>query len=297
MALSPEHKTRFFKDGFIAVENLIGPGELAALQGHYADLVNGRIAAFPERYITRQTGPGNQEPEAPAPHGPHHARRGTQVFPKGEEDFAVQRRVASPDPLDTVPRISNLSRAHPAFDAMVRHPKIVAIVAELMGPDIKLYYDQIFGKPPYDRANRYHQDSVFWGFFASNFQITCQLMLDDSTLENGCIRFIPGSLDYGLVDWDHLPYMLSPDVLAGEVAVPLKAGGATFHHSLALHCSGPNTTGQRRRGWSLHYASAQTRYIGTPEETEHIKKLGCLTGPEPTNGWPLIRGREYPHCL
>ena len=80
--------------------------------------------------------------------------------------------------------------------------------------------------------------------------------------------------------------------------MPLAAGDATFHHSLALHCSGPNTTPRRRRGWSIHYVSADTRYIGTPEETEHIKQLGCLVGPEPVNGWPLIRGRRVPRlCL
>ena len=47
----------------------------------------------------------------------------------------------------------------------------------------------------------------------------------------------------------------------------------------------------------MHYVSAETRYIGTPEETEHLKTIGCLVGPEPTNGWPLIRGREFPHCV
>ncbi|NKB65752.1 MAG: hypothetical protein GKR89_01705 [Candidatus Latescibacteria bacterium] len=290
MVLSPEQRSRFFSDGFIAVENLISPDELATLQGHYTDLATNRIAPAPQR-------DPSPEPEAAVGHGPHHQRRGTQIFPSGEENFAAQRREADANPLDTVSRINNLSHTHPAFEQMARHPKIVAIVAELMGPDIKLYYDQIFGKPPYDRANRYHQDSVFWGFFASNFQITCQLMLDDSTLENGCIRFIPGSLEYGLIDWDHLPYMLSSEILQQEVAAPLKAGGATFHHSLTLHCSGPNTTAHRRRGWSLHYASAKTRYIGTPEETARIKELGCLIGPEPVNGWPLISGREYPHCI
>ena len=67
--------------------------------------------------------------------------------------------------------------------------------------------------------------------------------------------------------------------------------------SLTLHCSGPNTTATRRRGWSIHYVSAQTRYIGTPEETEKVKKLDCLEGPEPINGWPLIRGRQFPGCV
>ena len=91
--------------------------------------------------------------------------------------------------------------------------------------------------------------------------------------------------------------MLTEEILAREAAVPLQAGDATFHHSLTLHCSGPNTTPERRRGWSIHYVAAETPYIGTPTETEHVKQLDCLDGPEPVNGWPLIRGRQFPGCV
>ena len=306
MALSEEQKSRFFHDGYIVVESLITPAELETLREHYEDLVLGRAPNFPQRHISVRDVEGRagygqarqvQTLEKPLSQGNRHNRRGTQVYPKGEEDFEAQRAMPVENPLDAVNKVNAPSRYDPVFDSFVRRPKVVDIVADLMGPNIKLYYDQVFAKPPYDRANRYHQDSVFWSFFASNFQITCQILLDDATLENGCIRFIPGSHNFGLVDWDHLPYMLTEDVLAQEVAVPLKAGDATFHHSLALHASGPNTTPHRRRGWSIHYVSADTRYIGTPEETAHIKTIDCLVGPEPTNGWPLIRGREFPGCV
>ncbi len=306
MALSAAQKTRFFEDGYIVVKNLISQDELQNLRRHYEDIVLGRVPDFPQRHISIRDVGGRAdfgraqkegEPEAPTPQGPWHDRRGTQVYPSGEEAFAEERRAPVVDPLDAVLKVNVPSRCHPTFDGIVRHPKIVDKIADLMGPDIKLYFDQVFAKPPYARANRYHQDSVFWSFFASNFQITCQIMLDDATPENGCVRFIPGSLDFGLVGWDHLPYVLTEDVLAREAEVPLAAGDATFHHSLTLHCSGPNTTSHRRRGWSIHYVAADTRYIGTPAETEHIKEIGCLVGPEPVNGWPLIRGREFLGCV
>ena len=305
MALGKNQKSRFFKDGYIVVENLIDQDELTALRGHYKDIVLGHVPDFPKHYLSMLPVEGEkpldpstlQNPNHIQRQGPNHNRRDTQIYPIGEEAYNAQRQAPIKDPLDAVLKINAPSRHHASFDAIVRHPKIVDIIAELMGPDIKLYYDQVFAKPPWSRANRYHQDSVFWSFFASNFQITCQIMLDDATLENGCVRFIPGSPAFGLVHWDHLPTLLTEDLLAQEVAVPLKAGDATFHHSLALHCSGPNTTPHRRRGWSIHYASAATRYIGTAEETERIKSIGCLEGPEPTNGWPLIRGREHPHCI
>ena len=297
MGLNDAQKKLFFKDGYIVVKNLISPDELDTLREHYANLVLGGTPNFPERHISRLNPEHIQTLEPPTRHGSQHNRRGTQVFPMGEENYETQRSAPITDPLDAVNKMNVPSRYDTVFRKFVRSPKIVDIVADLMGANIKLYYDQVFAKPPYARANRYHQDSVFWGFFASNFQITCQLLLDDATLENGCVRFIPGSHNFGLVNWDHLPYMLTEDVLAQEVAVPLTAGDATFHHSLALHCSGPNTTPYRRRGWSMHYVSADTRYIGTPEETERIKQLDCLVGQEPVNGWPLIRGKEFPGCV
>ena len=297
MGLSEAQRSLFFRDGYIVVKNLISPDELETLRDHYADLVLGGIPDFPDRHISRHNPQQTQNPEPSIPHGSGHDRRGTQVFPTGEENYAAQRKVQIKDPLDAINKVNVPSRYDPVFDAYVRSPKIVDIVADLMGSNIKLYYDQVFAKPPYARANRYHQDSVFWSFFASNFQVTCQLLLDDATVENGCVRFIPGSHNFGLVNWDHLPYMLTEDVLAQEEPVPLTAGDATFHHSMALHCSGPNTTPHRRRGWSIHYVSAETRYIGTPEETEHLKQSGGLVGAEPVNGWPLIRGKEFPGCV
>ena len=296
MALTQEQKTRFFEDGYIAVKELLTAQELETLHNHYADLALGRVPDFPEGNISHHTPEAAQGAEPSTPHGSRHDRRDTQVYPRGEVSGA-ERRTPVEDPLDTIRHLNLPSYYDSAFEAVVRSPRIVDIIESLMGPDIKLYYDQVFAKPPYATANRYHQDSVFWAFFASNFQVTCQILLDDATAENGCVRFIPGSHNFGLVNWDHLPYMLTEDVLAQEVAVPLKAGDATFHHSLALHCSGPNTTPYRRRGWSIHYVSSDTRYIGTPEETERLKERGCLVGPEPVNGWPLIRGREFPGCV
>ena len=306
MALTDDQKTAFFKDGYIVVRNLLNQDEVETLRERYAALATGNVPDYPHRHVSvrdvegrashgRPQGP--REVEEAVSQGPGHDRRGTQIYPKGEEGFVEARQAAVDDPVDAVTKLDVPSRYDAAFDAVVHDPKVVDIIEDLMGPNIKVYYDQVFAKPPYAPANRYHQDSVFWRFFASNFQITCQILLDDATPENGCLRFIPGSLNFGLIDWDHLPHILTADLLEQEVEIPLSAGDATFHHSLTLHCSGPNTTPTRRRGWSIHYVSATTRYIGSPEETERVKNLDVLTGPEPTNGWPLIRGREFPHCV
>ena len=306
LTLTEDQKTAFFTDGYIVVKNLLSQDEIETLRERYAALVTGVVPAYPQRHISVRNIAGRadygrvqvkSDNEEAVSQGPRHDRRGTQVYPSGEGKYSVERASAVEDPVDAVTKANVPSRYDAAFEAMVRDPRVVDIIEDLMGPNIKLYYDQVFAKPPYAPANRYHQDSTFWKFFASNFQTTCQILLDDATLENGCVRVMPGSQNFGLIDWDHLPYVLSEDLLEKEVALPLEAGDVTFHHSLTLHCSGPNTTPTRRRGWSLHYVSAETRYIGSPEETEKIKDLDCLEGPEPMGGWPLIRGRAFSHCV
>jgi ectoine hydroxylase-related dioxygenase (phytanoyl-CoA dioxygenase family) len=100
-----------------------------------------------------------------------------------------------------------------------------------------------------------------------------------------------------LVDWEYLPNLLTEEVLARETPVPLRAGDAVFHHSLTLHCSGPNLTPARRWGWAMHYVAAETRYIGKPEEDAHLWEIGALERPDPRNGFPLMQGREFPGCV
>tara|TARA_B100001123_G_scaffold200557_1_gene227706 strand:+ start:2980 stop:3900 length:921 start_codon:yes stop_codon:yes gene_type:complete len=306
MALTEDQKADFFREGYIVVRDLLTENELATLRERYTALVTGQVATYPSKHVSVREvegraahGKAHRPPdrEASIRQGPHHDRRGTQVYPRGEDDFVDQRQTPVENPIDAVTKVNLPSRYDNAFEEIVRSPKVVDVIEDLMGPNIKLYYDQVFAKPPFDKANRYHQDSVFWKFFASNFQITCQVLLDDATTDNGCVRVIPGSHRFGLIDWDHLPHILTEDLLEQEVALPLNAGDATFHHSLTLHCSGPNRKPTRRRGWSIHYVSADTRYIGSPEETDKVKELDILVGPEPVNGWPLIRGREFPHCI
>ena len=77
----------------------------------------------------------HRRPEPSIPHGDRHDRRGTQVFPKGEENYAAQRKVPIEDPLDAINKVNVPSRYDPVFDACVRSPKIVDIVADLMGAE------------------------------------------------------------------------------------------------------------------------------------------------------------------
>jgi phytanoyl-CoA hydroxylase len=142
-------------------------------------------------------------------------------------------------------------------------------------------------KPPFHgSAKPYHQDSPYWPIDPPAL-VTCWMALDDATTTNGCMRFLPGSHRLGMLPHYHLeethlvPEGYEAFDTSQEVAVELKAGSCTFHHSLALHETSPNRSPYPRRAMTWAYMSAQSRY----------------TGPAPQPEFPLIRGRAYPDCV
>ena len=113
----------------------------------------------------------------------------------------------------------------------------------------------------------WHQDSSYWPLTPSK-AVTAWLAIDDATVENACMRFIPGSHRFG-----HLTYTLSendeanvlnqtvPDVerLGEPVNVELKAGEISIHSDLLLHGSEANQSNRRRCGLTLRYCPADVR--------------------------------------
>jgi ectoine hydroxylase-related dioxygenase (phytanoyl-CoA dioxygenase family) len=179
-------------------------------------------------------------------------------------------------------------------DVMATHARSAQIterIAALLGPDLKLYQDQLFMKPPRVGSRQpYHQDQPA-GFHIDppHLMVTCWTALDDATLENGCLRVIPGTHRNGVLSagsvGEYEQQALS-NSLAQEVPLPLKAGECSFHHGHLLHSSYPNLSQQRRRGYATHYVSARCRYTG------------AATGVDfPPEGFLLMRGRAFPGCL
>jgi ectoine hydroxylase-related dioxygenase (phytanoyl-CoA dioxygenase family) len=114
--------------------------------------------------------------------------------------------------------------------------------------------------------------------------VTCWLALDDATRENGCLRVLPGTHQHGALPAEVIQEYERRAVeeeLPEEAPLVLKAGECSLHHGHLLHCSTPNLSGKRRRGYATHYVSARCRY----------------TGPEPKPEFPLVRGQAFPHCL
>jgi phytanoyl-CoA hydroxylase len=184
------------------------------------------------------------------------------------EKAATAGESAGDERYNTVRNVAFVHRYDDLVLSLCKSPKILDVVEDLLGPDIKLYTDQFFMKPPFHGTpQEWHQDSETWKFFAPHDHVTCWIAIDEATVENGCLHYIPGSHKWGYVDGGHVPNLVS-QLKHREVVVPRRRGYAAFHHSLTLHYTGPNRTPDRRRGVAIHYIRAQTRYIGNPGDRQ-----------------------------
>jgi ectoine hydroxylase-related dioxygenase (phytanoyl-CoA dioxygenase family) len=141
------------------------------------------------------------------------------------------------------------------------NPRFLVAASQLLGNvPVRFWHDQIFWKPPKQGGVvAWHQDYSYWTRTKPVAHLTCWCALDDSTKENGCLQYIPGSQQWGL---------LPKPVIAGELQgikdfltdeqkkqfeypeyAEVKAGEAIFHHSLTLHGSGANTSAKPRRAF------------------------------------------------
>ncbi len=254
MALTTEQKQRFKEDGYLVIRNMLTPEEAAALKWRADQIASGEMKHVPEQWI--------------------------QVEP------AIQRGEAEPESrVESIRKLWNLVPYDGVMRAHATNPKIVDVIVDLIGPDVKLYGDQLFMKPPrHGSRKEYHQDSQSWKQIVPYELVSCWAALDDATLENGCLWVIPGSHKWGLVGKAREREIEQKALSAqweNEVPVELKAGDCSFHHSLLLHSSHANHSSKRRRGYATHYMSAKLKYIGDGTKPDYMS----------------IRGQEFQGCV
>lgn len=95
------------------------------------------------------------------------------------------------------------------------------------------------------------------------------IALDDATLENGCLYFIPGShlktelVNYGIgKNMDGIFTHYSQFTKVQSVAAPIKVGSCTFHNGLCIHGAGPNMTSGFRRAMTRAFMPNGSTFNG-----------------------------------
>jgi ectoine hydroxylase-related dioxygenase (phytanoyl-CoA dioxygenase family) len=157
-----------------------------------------------------------------------------------------------------------------AFHDLLWHPAITTKGAQLLEVErLRFWHDQVFDKPPrHPGVVTWHQDYSYWTRATPAGHVTCWIGLDDTTEENGCVQYVPGSHRWGLLprislteDMDAVREFLAPEQAEAFRPVPmtLKAGECTFHHSHTVHGSYGNRSGRPRRGVVLNFMRPDTR--------------------------------------
>ena len=164
--------------------------------------------------------------------------------------------------------ISTAHLGHGRVYDILTDPRVVSRIKDLLGEKVVAWGSHFFCKMPGDgKRVSWHQDSSYWPLTPS-MAVTAWLAIDDASVENACMRYIPGSHHLG-----HLTYTLSENdegnVLNQTVAgveslrepinVELKAGEISIHSDLLLHGSEANQSKKRRCGLTLRYCPTVVR--------------------------------------
>jgi ectoine hydroxylase-related dioxygenase (phytanoyl-CoA dioxygenase family) len=148
-------------------------------------------------------------------------------------------------------------RITPGFHDMLWNPAFTVPASQLLGGEVRFWHDQIFYKPAHHGGVViWHQDYSYWTRTQPMAHLSCWIGLDDSTRDNGCVHYVPGSHRWNLLpredfanDMDAIQAALTPQQREefNPVAIELKKGECSFHHPLMVHGSFENRTERPRR--------------------------------------------------
>jgi ectoine hydroxylase-related dioxygenase (phytanoyl-CoA dioxygenase family) len=132
---------------------------------------------------------------------------------------------------------------------------LAEIAADLIGPDVRLYWDQaVYKKPEKPRPFPWHQDNGYTYVVPQQY-LTCWIALTDATEENGCPLVVPGLHKLGTLQhwWTDYGFQCVEDP-SDYVPAEAKAGSIVVFSSLTPHQTGPNTTEDVRKAYIVQYA-------------------------------------------
>jgi phytanoyl-CoA hydroxylase len=244
-SLTPDQISRYQSDGFIVIEGLLDSEELAEWR-----------RCTEEAVLQRVQTPGLHNQASP-------------------DDFYAQ----------VFRQALKLADVHDGMRAIMHDPRLGRMAAELAGVDgIRIWHDQALIKPPFGNATAWHLDNPYWSF-SSKDSLSIWVALDDATLGNGCLWYLPGThregrfevVDIGANQRDM--FKLYPSWLDIEpVACPCPAGSAVFHNGLTAHGAGANMTHRPRAAMTCAYMPDGSTFNGKrnvlPEAYFHSLKVG-----------------------
>ena len=167
------------------------------------------------------------------------------------------------------------SQAHahsPWFNDLIRHPRILDAIEDVIGPDILVWTSTFFIKEPHSQTYAaWHQDGGYFGLEPKE-SVCAWVALTDASQEAGCMEQL--SFHGQRRMYRHAPLglpnsinragqtIVEPFDEANPTAMALPAGSFSLHHELAIHRSAPNNASHRRVGIGLNYVAPHVRVDG-----------------------------------
>jgi non-haem Fe2+, alpha-ketoglutarate-dependent halogenase len=147
---------------------------------------------------------------------------------------------------------------------LIRHPKILDAIEDVIGPDILAWESVFFIKEPHtDDYISWHQDITYWGLETEGDVVTAWVALSPSTIESGCMRVVPGthlrevvphSDTFGAHNMLSRGQEIAVEVdEAHAVDLVLEPGQLSLHHVKIFHGSHQNRAADRRIGFAIRY--------------------------------------------
>jgi ectoine hydroxylase-related dioxygenase (phytanoyl-CoA dioxygenase family) len=215
-ALTPEQVDAFNRDGFFVFRNAFSPAEIAEVTAAIDPLEAAHVAQV----------------AAAKPGG----RRGLTAT--GTISFTI-----------------HIAAQSPTLTAFSQHRVIRDICHDLVGPAVRLYWDQsVYKKTEAPAEFPWHQDNGYT-FVDPQQYLTLWIPLVDVDEENGCPWIAPGLHKLGTLEhWQSPIGRVCLEAVDGAVAAPAKAGDIVVFSSLAPHRTGPNLkAGTVRKAYILQY--------------------------------------------
>ena len=230
----PDEVEAFRRDGYVHLRGVMAPDEMVGIEAVYDRFLRGGIPVPGKDLNDMTTGEHGTDPSG----------------------YAVVNVM--------LPR-----RYHPAWQGNLFERRAASIAAQLCGDGMVIDFDQLLAKAPGrpDAVFHWHQDQAYWIDTDDRRTATCWLAVDDSTLENGCMQFLPGShlepvRPHRPLHGDRsTSHTLVTDLRPDDVLRPveIRRGDITVHNEGVLHGSGGNTSAASyRRAYIVAFRSEST---------------------------------------
>jgi phytanoyl-CoA hydroxylase len=270
-AVSQDQVNRYQEDGFLIVRNFLSEDERA-------ELINAITVCVKDYADTRIIGDDRIE--------------GSKYNPNKDDFYS-----------NVFLQKVNMWKVNKTVKQYMLSPKIGEMVCKLAGVEgMRVWHDQTLQKKPWANPTSFHLDNPYWSF-TNRDAISIWIALDDATLQNGCLSFIPGS--HKLTSTKNLGigpnfgdlFEVYPEFKKSTpVYAEMKAGDASFHNGYSIHGAGANMTPGWRRAMTCGYMPEGSTFNGIrnilPKDYFDSLKIGDVLDSDELN--PLIWSTKKP---